>query len=204
MNKRIKFAILTIIFILLIGSAYFLYVRIDNSTISNKLIVSNESKQQNNASSSNNSTSSENQFSDKMQAPGFTVYNADGNPVNLSNYVGKPIVLNFWASWCGPCQIEMPDFHKKYLELGDKVTFLMINMTDGSRETVNSASKFIEEKGYTFPVLYDTDSSAAIAYGVYSIPTTYFIDSKGYVIAQAIGSIDGETLQRGMDMIISE
>ena len=136
-----------------------------------------------------------------VQAPDFTVYDADGKEVNLSDFFGKPTVVNFWASWCGPCQMEMPDFEEKYLELGSKVNFLIVNMTDGARETVETASDFIARQGYTFPVFYDTASSAAMTYGVYSLPTTYFIDAGGIAIAQATGAIDGETLQRGLDMI---
>ena len=137
-----------------------------------------------------------------MQAPDFTVYDIDGNEVKLSDFFGKPIVVNFWASWCGPCKMEMPDFQDKYLELGSEVTFLMVNMTDGSRETVDIASAFIAEQGYTFPVLYDTASSAAMTYSVYSLPTTFFIDAQGNAIAQATGAIDAATLQKGIDMIL--
>ena len=136
-----------------------------------------------------------------MQAPDFTVYDIDGNEVKLSDFFGKPIVVNFWASWCGPCKMEMPDFQEKYLELGEEVTFLMVNMTDGSRETVDIASAFIAEQGYTFPVFYDTASSAAITYSVYSLPTTFFIDAQGNADAQATGAIDAATLQKGIDMI---
>ena len=100
--------------------------------------------------------------------------------------------------------MEMPDFHEKYLELGNEIHFLMINMTDGSRETVDSASKFIADQEYTFPVFYDTesDASAAATYRAYSLPTTFFIDAEGYVIAQAIGAINADTLQKGIDMIL--
>ena len=108
--------------------------------------------------------------------------------------------MNFWASWCGPCQMEMPDFQAKYEELGSEVQFLMINMT-GGRETLDSAQKFIAEQGYTFPVFYDTDSDAAVTYGAYSLPTTYFIDAEGNAVAQATGAINGEILQTGIDMI---
>ena len=138
---------------------------------------------------------------EKMKAPDFTVYDADGNDVHLTDFVGKPIVLNFWASWCGPCKMEMPDFNEKYLELGEEVQFLMINMTDGSRETVAIASEFIKESSYSFPVFYDTKMDAANTYGAYSLPMTFFIDAEGYPVARATGAIDAETLMRGIDMI---
>ena len=105
------------------------------------------------------------------------------------------------ASWCGPCKSEMPDFQVAYEELGDEIQFLMINMTDGSRETVAGASEFIAGQGYTFPVFYDSQSDAAGTYGVYSLPTTYFIDADGYAMARAIGAIDADTLQQGIDLI---
>ena len=137
----------------------------------------------------------------RIPAPDFTVYDLEGNEVRLSDYIGKPVVVNFWASWCGPCKMEMPDFDATYQELGEEVQFLMVNMTDGSRETVQIASKFIADQGYTFPVFYDSDGMAATVYGVYSIPTTYFIDAEGYAVAQAPGAIDAALLQRGIDMI---
>ncbi len=135
-------------------------------------------------------------------APDFTVYDIDGNEVKLSDFVGKPTVVNFWASWCSPCKMEMPDFEEKYLTMGDEVNFLMVNMTGNTRETVKIASDFIASQGYTFPVYYDTAQSAAITYSVYSLPATYFIDAQGNLVAQASGAIDSETLQKGIDMIV--
>ena len=136
------------------------------------------------------------------EAPDFTVYDLEGNAHKLSDFRGKPVLLNFWASWCGPCQMEMPDFQKYYESHGDKVNFVIVNLTDGQQETVESASAFIAEKGYTFPVYYDTDADAAMTYGVYSLPTTLFIDAEGHGIAQATGAINAETLQRGINMIL--
>ena len=98
----------------------------------------------------------------------------------------------------------MPDFNQAYLNYGQQVQFLMVNMTDGSRETVDSAAAFIEEKGYEFPVFYDTSYNAALTYGAYALPTTYFIDADGYAVAWAQSALSAETLQKGLDMILPQ
>ena len=136
------------------------------------------------------------------EAPDFTVYDLEGNPHKLSDFRGKPVLLNFWASWCGPCQMEMPDFQKFYESHGDKVHFVIVNLTDGQQETVESASAFLEEKGYTFPVYYDTDIDAAGKYGVSAVPVSYFIDEEGYFVAWAQGALSADMLQQGMDMLL--
>ena len=138
------------------------------------------------------------------EAPDFTVYDMEGNAHKLSDFRGKPVLLNFWASWCGPCQMEMPDFQKFYESHGDQVNFVIVNLTDGQQETVESASAFIAEKGYTFPVYYDTDIDAAAKYGVSAVPVSYFIDAEGYFVAWAQGALTADMLQQGMDMLLSE
>lgn len=203
MNKKKTFLIILLIFVVLLGGASVLYTQLSQRAAPDQLVVQNQ-QTETEASQEAASTNPKQTEPGKVPAPDFTVYNLEGNEVHLSDFLGKPIVLNFWASWCGPCQMEMPDFQEAYLELGDSIAFLMVNMTDGFRETVIVASEFIAEKGYTFPVFYDKASDAAAAYGVYSLPTTYFIDADGYAIAQATGAINRSTLQRGIDLIMPQ
>ncbi len=143
------------------------------------------------------------QEAQKQAAPDFTFYDGEGNAHSLSDFRGKPVILNFWASWCGPCKMEMPDFDEKYQEYGEQIHFLMMNQTDGSRETVETATKFMEEQGYSFPIQFDSDWNGAAAYGVNAVPVTYFIDADGNFVAWQQGALSGETLQKGIDMLLA-
>ncbi len=178
MKKQKTIIILSLVFVLLLGGAFALYTQLGAGWMPDQLT----------------------RLEQQPPATDFSVYDTEGNLVKLSDYFGKPIVLNFWASWCGPCQSEMPDFEEAYRQLGNDIHFLMVNVT-GGRETLSGAKSFIEHSGYTFPVLYDVDGDAANAYRVYSLPTTYFIDASGHLIAQATGAINAATLQHGIGMI---
>ena len=135
-------------------------------------------------------------------APDFTVYDSEGNGHSFSEFKGKPVILNFWASWCGPCVSEMPEFQEFYNEYGEKIHFVLVNLTDGQQETVETASEFIAEQGYTFPIYFDTDIDAAMKYGVSAVPVSYFIDAEGYFVAWAQGALTADMLQQGVDMLL--
>ena len=138
-----------------------------------------------------------------VQVPDFTVYDDSGTAYRLSDFLGKPIVLNFWASWCGPCKAEMPDIEACYQTYGDEIHFLIVNLTDGQSETLETASGFIAEQGYTFPVYYDTTMEAAYAYAISAIPATFFIDAQGNLVSQVVSMMDAETLQENIDLLLS-
>ena len=141
--------------------------------------------------------------SSKPAAPDFTVQDANGKEVSFSEFKGKPVVVNFWASWCPPCKAEMPDYEKMYQEYSKKgVSFVMINMTDGSRETVATAQKFLQESRYTFPVYFDVKQSAAGVYGVSAIPDSVFIDKSGTVVNAYAGMIDANTMKSNLEAIL--
>ena len=129
--------------------------------------------------------------------PDFTVYNSNSDPVKLSDYLGKPIVLNFWASWCGPCKAEMPAFQKAYEELGDQVQFLMVNVG----EHMDEGSAFIASSGYSFPVLYDVNSIASYTYQISSIPATFFFDADGQIVDAHVGTMQESDLLAAIEKI---
>lgn len=122
-------------------------------------------------------------------APEITLNDLNGQTVKLSDYRGKVVILNFWASWCPPCKSEMPELDKASREfaIGTDAVLLTVNLTDGSRETVDKARKYITDNKYSMSVLLDTQGRAANAYSITSIPTTYVIDKQGIIINSIVG-----------------
>lgn len=190
MKSKKVIIIIIAAFVILLGGATMLYNNLKDSVDNNQIAGTEENQDD------------AGEEKEKTPAPNFTVYDVEGKEVFLSDMVGKPVIMNFWATWCGYCVQEMPDFENAYKEYGDQIHFMMINVTDGTQETVESASAHIKEHKYTFPVYYDTTYDATGQYTTGSLPITYFIDAEGNFVAYGQGALDAATLQSGIDMLI--
>ena len=126
----------------------------------------------------------------------FTVTDAQGNEVSLSSLKGKSVVVNFWADWCPPCLSELPSFQKAYEEYDD-VVFMMVNV-DGTPDYI---SAFAQRQGYSFPIYYDSNHSAYLAYGLSTIPKSLFVDPDGKLVKYQIGMMDENTLYETIEQI---
>ena len=119
-----------------------------------------------------------------VEAEDFTAYPINGSKPHLHDYRGKYILLNFWATWCGPCKVEMPALDELYRALREKnFVVLAVSMS----EEVAHVQKFIDSTDYAFPVLADPDGTVSMMYGVDSIPLTYLIDPDGWIVGRALG-----------------
>lgn len=127
----------------------------------------------------------------------FTVFTPEGTPRSLSDFAGRPIILNFWASWCTPCQEEMAYFQQAYELYGKDVHFFMISI-DTSQ---NDAKSFMQKNGYTFDLYFDSTRQAQEAYSIASVPQTYFIDRNGSITAYKAGTLSLSALINGISRI---
>lgn len=142
------------------------------------------------------------EYSSHHVAPDFTVCDRDGHDVRLASFYPKPMVVLFWASWDTTSQEVLPAFQEMYPEYGERVQFILVDVTDGSKETRETAEEYLKEKAYDFPVYYDIYGSAKEAYGTRAIPAAYFINSDFELIARANGTLSREALEQGLKMAI--
>jgi len=118
-------------------------------------------------------------------APDFTLTDMQGQKVTLSQFRGKVVVLNFWATWCPPCREEMPSMERLHRDLESKgLVMLAVNVEENGKKAV---SQFLQKTPYSFPILLDSENDAQNAYGVFRFPESYIIDRNGVVVEKIIG-----------------
>lgn len=124
------------------------------------------------------------------EAPDFELNTLEGETVKLSDYRGKKVILNFWATWCPPCKAEMPHMQKFYEENKDKgVEILAVNLTNMDKG-VEEVKTFVKENGLTFPIPLDEEGNAGTTYQAFTIPTSYILDENGVITKKIVGPMD--------------
>ena len=153
---------------------------------------SNGAQQVSNDGEGDNSASGEEEPYGELEegdtAPEFSAPLAGGGTFTLSEQKGKVVLLNFWATWCGPCVKEMPAFERLKEDYGDDVAVLAVN----SMEDESTVDQFIKEKGYTFPIAYDTEGEIGEKYPTDGIPYTLVIDAEGSIRNIFLGAYDAD------------
>ncbi len=128
---------------------------------------------------------------ERVQMPDFEMTLLDGETVSFEDYRGKKVLMNFWATWCGPCVGEMPALQRLAEEYPDELAVLAVNCG----ETQDTVEKFNESNEYTFPIILDTDGAIQAMFGgLTSIPVTVIIDEEGYIVTGSTGASDADTM----------
>ena len=139
----------------------------------------------------------------KLYAPDFTFYDIDGSAHSFSDYLGKPVILNLWATWCPPCRAELPYYNTAIEEYGDRITFLMISL-DNDDNYVQIVNEFLAENAYSFDAFLDPQLSSLVAYGVSSIPVSIFIAPDGELLAWQVGMLNSKQLNACITVMLED
>ena len=135
-------------------------------------------------------------------APDFTLYNIQGEPVTLSDLRGKKVVLNFWATWCPPCEAEMPHmqkYYEKYRET-DNVEIVGVNVTY-HREKIERVEQFLKSYDITFPIVLELEETVSRQYELLTLPSTFMIDAEGKIQKTIVGPLDLDTLRENVTQL---
>lgn len=132
-----------------------------------------------------------------QKAPNFELESLTGEKVKLSDYTGKMVMINFWASWCPPCRVEMPHMETYYQEFKDEhnIEILAVNMTTLERGSQEKVPEFVDKHGLTFPVLMDEEGKVKELYDVMVYPTTYIVNAKGIITDKVSIPLDVEVIK---------
>ncbi len=126
-----------------------------------------------------------------------------GQEVMLSDFTGKPIFLNFWSTTCYYCMKSLDFYQEFYDDNMDMYNLIMLVSVNSEKESIESVVKMIEEKGYTFPVYFDTTYQASITYNVTALPTLWLINDIGEIIARGVGEMNASKMQQAVDLLIN-
>ena len=195
-GSKIKLAVLAVALVALVGGAYLAYSHLAMDTSAPSALGTPSPS----ASADVPKHTDAPPPDDLVKAPDFTVYTEAGEEVRLSDLRGKPVIVNFWATWCGYCVLEMPLFQEVFEERGDEIEFMLIDCNDNASETVEAGAEYIAGEGYTFPVYYDTSQEAQYLYSIRSLPTTLFIDAEGNIVGSHIGMLTEELFEIGLGL----
>lgn len=133
-------------------------------------------------------------------APDFVLESLDGEERKLSDYRGKKVILNMWATWCPPCREEMPDMQQLHEQYGDgDVAIVAVNLTS-SEQAIEDVTEFVEEYGLTFPVLLDPKEQVSGRYQIVSIPTSYILDVEGKIQQKVVGPMSFEMMSELLEL----
>lgn len=133
-----------------------------------------------------------------------TVYTDLGEPISFADIAnGRPMVINFWATWCPYCVDELPDFQKIVADYGDRVAFAFVDVADGQRERADDARQWLIDNGFDdLPDYYDRNMAAATSFGVYAYPTTVIVSAEGEVLTISAGRIDAALLRGTLNQLV--
>jgi len=132
--------------------------------------------------------------------PDFRLDTPDGGALQLSDYLGQAVVLNFWATWCGPCRAEMPELQGIHDQYGASGLLTVIGVDE--MESEDSVRSFVDELDLTFPMALDRRGEVAETFGLIGLPGTFFIDADGILRARVLGQLHGELLEDGLASIL--
>lgn len=138
------------------------------------------------------------------QAPEIKLKDLKDDTVRLSDFRGKPVLVNFWATWCAPCRIEMPIMEEKYRAYKDTKEFVILAVDVKDDSGIDAVRSFLGELSLTFPVLMDSEGSAGTAYNVLGLPTSFFIDRRGVIRVSRVGAMSPAYIEEQLQIIFAE
>jgi len=207
MRKRLLTIVFSIVFVWLVSWSIYDFIFSSNKTDENQLVSDHIERPVSETNSDENVEEIEQETLIQKDivgleigntAPDFKLATLDGGEAALSDYLGSPVMLNFWATWCPPCRAEMPDMERFYQDT--EIEVLAVNLLEAER-TIDDVDQFVDEYELTFPILLDEIIEVAMIYEIQPIPTTFMIDSEGTIQFKSIGPLTYDQMIEVLDNI---